>query len=108
MGWLRISGNALSVSLSPQHSSVFLYVSFSTHILIVSKSLIRLKGVFVIREVHRFNQRFATIQEFKEKIMDEFSDQLPETLDFQIGYYHGKQSAKRWIITQEDLNLMYE
>ena len=62
----------------------------------------------MIREVHRFNQKFATIQEFKEKIMDEFSDQLPETLDFQIGYYHGKQSPKRWIITQEDLNLMYE
>ena len=54
----------------------------------------------MIREVHWFNQRFATIQEYKEKIMDEFSDQLPETMDFQIGYYHGKQSAKQWIITQ--------
>ena len=62
----------------------------------------------MIREVHRFNQRFATIQELKEKIMEEFSDQLPETMDYQVGYFHGKQSAKRWIMTQEDLNLMYE
>ena len=62
----------------------------------------------MVREVHRHDQRFATIQELKEKIMDEFGDQLPETTDFQVGYFHGKQSAKRWIITQEDLNLMYE
>ena len=40
--------------------------------------------------------------------MDEFGDQLPETMDFQVGYFHGKQSAKRWIVTHEDLNLMYE
>ena len=44
----------------------------------------------------------------KKKIIDEFGDQLPETMDYQIGYFHGKQSAKRWIMTQEDLNLMYE
>ena len=37
--------------------------------------------------------------------MDEFGDQLPETMDFQVGYFHGKQ---RWIVTHEDLNLMYE
>ena len=40
--------------------------------------------------------------------MDELSEQLPETMDFQVGYFHGKQSAKRWIMTQEDLNIMYE
>ena len=40
--------------------------------------------------------------------MDEFSDQLPEKMDFQVGYFHGKQSANRWIMTQEDLNLMNE
>ena len=62
----------------------------------------------MICEVHQFNQRFATIQELKEKIMEEFSDQLPEAMDYQVGYFHGKQSAKRWIMTQEDLNLMYE
>ena len=47
----------------------------------------------MIREVHRFNQRFATIQELKEKIMDESSDQVPEMMDFQVGYFHGKQST---------------
>ena len=63
------------------------------------------KSEFVIREIHRFDQRYTTIQELKEKIMEEFSDQLPETMDYQVGYFHGKQSAKR---SQEDLNLMYE
>ena len=56
----------------------------------------------MIREV---NERFKTIQEL---IMDEFTDQLSEMMDLQVGYFQGKQSAKRWIIIQDDLNLMYE
>ena len=36
--------------------------------------------------------------------MEEFKDELPETTDFKVGYFYGKrqQSAKCWIVTQED------
>ena len=40
--------------------------------------------------------------------MEEFKDELPETTDFKVGYFYGKQSAKRWIVTQEDSDAMYE
>ena len=40
--------------------------------------------------------------------MNEFGDQLPATTTYKVGYYYGKQSAKRWLMTQEDLDLMYK
>ena len=40
--------------------------------------------------------------------MEEFKDELPETTDFEVGYFYGEQSAKRWIVTQEDLDAMYK
>ena len=66
------------------------------------------KSDFIIREVRHFTGKFMSILDLKSKIMDEFKDQLPESTDFKVGYFHGKQSAKRWLITQEDIDLMYE
>ncbi len=66
------------------------------------------KSDFIIRDVHHFSEKFATILDMKEKIMEEFEDELPETTDFKVGYFYGKQFAKRWIVTQEDLNAMYK
>ena len=43
----------------------------------------------------------------KEKLKAEFKDKLPETDDFQVGYYHGKQSSKIWLVTEEDHKSMY-
>ena len=40
--------------------------------------------------------------------MEEFKDEIPETTDFKVRYFYGKQSAKRWIVTQEDLDAMYK
>ena len=66
------------------------------------------KSNFIIRDVHHFGGKFATILDMKRKIMQEFKDELPETTDFNVGYFYGKQSAKRWIVTQEDLDAMYK
>ena len=58
--------------------------------------------------MHHFGGKFATILDLKRKIMEEFKDKLPETTDFKVGYFYGKQSAKRWIVIQEDLDAMYK
>jgi len=39
--------------------------------------------------------------------MDELEDEVPATTRFSVGYYEGKQSTKKWIVTQEDLDAMY-
>jgi hypothetical protein len=66
------------------------------------------KSDFIIRDVHHFSGKFATILDMKKKVMEEFKDDLPETTDFKVDYFYGKQSAKRWLVTQEDLDAMYK
>lgn len=60
----------------------------------------------MIREVHHSFVKFTSIDDMKRQIMKEFESQLPETADFQIGYYSGK-SSKKWIVTEKDLESMY-
>ena len=59
------------------------------------------------RDVHQFHGKFTSINDIKDKLKNEFKDHLPETDDFQIGYYLGKQSSKMWLVTEEDLKSMY-
>ena len=33
---------------------------------------------------------------------------VPSTLDFQVGYFSGKQSKKNWLIDESDLRDMYD
>ena len=39
--------------------------------------------------------------------MEEFEDQVPPTTRFSVGYFEGRQSTKKWMVTKEDLNAMY-
>lgn len=41
------------------------------------------------------------------KRIDEFGDQVPDKVDFNAGYYEGKQQAKIWLVSKEDLDMMY-
>ena len=63
---------------------------------------------YIVRDVHRFHGKFDTIVEMKVKLMGEFESLLPPTTEFQLGYFFGKQSAKFWLMCQEDLNSMNE
>lgn len=42
----------------------------------------------------------------KVKLMEEFDDQVPPTTRFSVGYFAGRQSTKKWLVTQEDLTAM--
>lgn len=39
--------------------------------------------------------------------MEEFEQQMLETTKFSLGYVEGRQSVKRWICCEDDLNAMY-
>ena len=43
----------------------------------------------------------------KLKLMEEMDTLIPQSLDFQSGYYSGKQSKKHWLINDADLKDMY-
>ena len=44
----------------------------------------------------------------KVKIIEKFRELVPQTLEFHVGYFLGKQSTKYWIMCEEDLNAMYK
>ena len=44
----------------------------------------------------------------KMMLIDEFGDNVPGQLDFSVGYYDGRQQAKRWLVTKNDLDTMYK
>ena len=35
-----------------------------------------------------------------------FGNLVPETIDFKVGYFFGKQSTKYWLMCQEDIETM--
>ncbi len=39
--------------------------------------------------------------------MEEFEDQVPLTTHYSVGYFEGRQSTKKWPVTQEDLTATY-
>ena len=61
----------------------------------------------ITRELRKFHGRFRSVMELKVRLMEEFEDQVPDTTKFSLGYMEGKQSTKRWICTEGDLNAMY-
>jgi len=39
--------------------------------------------------------------------MESFPDDVPDHVSFQVGYFEGKNSTKRWIVEPRDLQSMY-
>ena len=42
------------------------------------------------------------------QLIEEFKDQIPDSLSFQIGYFEGSQQAKISLVTDEDLKRLYD
>ena len=40
--------------------------------------------------------------------MEEFATLVLNSMDFDVGYFSGKQSKKQWLIEENDLMEMYE
>ena len=54
----------------------------------------------MVCDLRKFTRKFTSIVEMKIKLIEEFQEQVPPTLD-------GRQSSKKWLVSQEDLNAMY-
>ena len=57
---------------------------------------------------HNVSDKFDSVNGLKLKLMDSFSEYVPSSPTFQIGYLEGRGNQKRWIVKQEDLRVMYE
>jgi len=65
------------------------------------------KSEVICCHLHGFNNKFDSVTAIQIKLIDELGDQVPEKFDFNVGYYEGKQQSKIWLVSTEDLKLMY-
>ena len=61
----------------------------------------------VVRQLHRFNSKFDSLTAHWVKLIDEFAETVPDTVNFNVGYFDGRQQAKLWLVTDEDLDSIY-
>ena len=62
----------------------------------------------IVIDWHGVTEKFTTVADLKEKLVDTLSAHLPELSDeFNIGYFHGRPQTKSWILTEHDLQAMY-
>lgn len=62
---------------------------------------------YITWKIHRFSEKFTSVNALKVYLMETFGDHVPNTTDFNIGYYDGKQSKKPWLCCQDDVDDMY-
>jgi len=65
------------------------------------------KSDAVVRQLHRFKSKFDSLTALRVKLIDEFAETVPDTVNFNVGYFDGRQQAKLWLVTNEDLASMY-
>ena len=63
----------------------------------------------ITRQLYHTTGTFDTVSSMKHAIARELSDEIKDIndIDFDIGYFEGKNSTKRWLVSSEDLTQMY-
>ena len=51
---------------------------------------------------------FHTPEELRDKMYETFDDNLPESREFELGFYRGRGGSKTSILDEEDMTSMYE
>ena len=57
--------------------------------------------------MHNVSQRFKSVTALRSALWHEFGDAVPDEGEFNVGFFEGKQHAKKWLVTSQDLDAMY-
>lgn len=66
------------------------------------------KSNYNVRIWHNVHEKFTSPEALKEKLMDTFTEYVPDNIDFKIGYFGKPGNSKLWVETAEDLKAMYD
>ena len=67
------------------------------------------KSKFVVRQLHRCDGKFMSVNEIKEALSDKDGEEIPDiNCYYSLGYFEGRYQKKRWLANGEDLSLMYQ
>ena len=61
-----------------------------------------------VRYLNDCNTKFETVFSMRIKFIEVFQERVPNSVDFNVGYYEGSQQAKIWLVGPEDLKTMYQ
>lgn len=62
---------------------------------------------FSVRQMHNVSQKFTSVATLRSAIWHEFGDAVPDEGKFSVGYFEGKQHTIKWLVTCQDLYIMY-
>ena len=82
-----------------------LYNLYSYKVRIINPSK---KSDVVSRYLNNYSSKFASVNAIRLQLIEEFKDQVPDSLSFLIGYFEGSQQAKISLVTDEDLKRLYD
>ena len=54
-----------------------------------------------------FQCKFESVASLRSALWHEFGDTIPDEGEFNVGYFEGKQHTKKWLISSQDLDVMY-
>ena len=57
------------------------------------------KSEIIVRQLNKFSSKFDTPLDVRLKLISECGEHVPNTVDFNVGFYDGGQQAKMWIVT---------
>ena len=66
------------------------------------------KSDISVRHLHECSTKFESVVALRIKLIESFKESVPNTVDFNVGYYEGSQQAKIWLVVPDDLKKMYE
>ena len=67
------------------------------------------RSKFVVRQLYHFSGRLKSVHEMRSVLCAELDEVLPDDdSDYSVGYFEGRHQTKCWIVTTEDLEVMYQ
>ena len=81
----------------PRTPAAAVSYSYKVHIINPSK-----KSYVVSRYVNKYSSKFTPVNAVRVQLIEEFKDQVPDSLTFQIGHFEGSQQAKISLVTNEN------
>ena len=100
-----LAGGATVSSPNIQSSQPAKNPSYTYKVKIINPSK---KSDVSVRHLHECSTKFESVMALRIKLIKSFKENVPNTVDFNVGYYEGSQQAKVWLVVPDDLKKMYE
>ena len=65
------------------------------------------KSDVMLRQLHNFHDKFESMVGLRASLIEEFSEKIPESLTFNVGYFEGQGHRKISLVSIDDLKAMY-